>query len=105
MRVPRAVRFWTAPLLLGYWTALHAAPAAAGLAPSRVSGETVIASTRDADLVAARRALEHKLVVQKLRYYGVAAADVEARLASRRAGPIDLRPRGRPRVRGPRLPA
>ena len=80
--MPRAVRLWTAWLLLVYWVALDVSPAAAGLAPSRVSGVTTIASTRDADLVIVRHALEHKLVAQKLRDYGVDPANVEARLAT-----------------------
>lgn len=80
--MPRAVRLWTAWLMLVYWVALDVSPAAAGLTPSRVSGVTSIASTRDADLVVVRRALEHQQVAQKLRDYGVAPADVEVRLAS-----------------------
>jgi hypothetical protein len=80
--IPRAVRFWTAVVLLGYWTVLHVAPAAAGLAPSRVSGQTSIVSSRDADMLVVQRALEHKLVAQKLRDYGVAPAEVQARLAT-----------------------
>ena len=77
---PRPLRTWTALILVLYWGGLDVAPAAAGLAPSRVSGATQIASTRDADLRVVERALEHKLVVQKLRDYGVSATDVRARL-------------------------
>ena len=80
--MPRAVRLWTAWLMLVYWVALDVSPAVAGLAPSRVSGVTSIGSTRDADLVIVRRALEHQQVAQKLRDYGVAPAQVEARLAT-----------------------
>ena len=79
---PRLLRFWTALLLLALWGCLHAAPAAAGLAPSRMSGVTAIGSSRDADLLVVQRALEHRLVAQKLRDYGVTKAEVEARLAS-----------------------
>jgi hypothetical protein len=75
------VRFATALFLLVYFGALNVAPAMAGLAPSRVSGETAIASSRDADLRVVRRALEHRLVAQKLRDYGVQPSDVELRLA------------------------
>jgi hypothetical protein len=78
----RSLGFWTALLTVAWWCSLQAAPAFAGLAPSRVSGVTAIASARDADIVAVQRALEHKLVAQKLRDYGVAPGDVQARLAS-----------------------
>jgi len=57
-------------VLLVYWCGMHAAPAFAGLAPSRTSGTTAIASARDADMIAVQRMLEHKVVVQKLRDYG-----------------------------------
>jgi hypothetical protein len=43
---------------------------------------TTIASARDADVLAVQRALENKVVRQKLADYGVSAAEVEARLAS-----------------------
>jgi len=83
MRIfPRALRFWTALLMVCWWGVLHVAPAAAGLAPSRLSGETTITSTHDADVIAVQRALENKLVAQKLRDYGVAPADVQLRLAT-----------------------
>lgn len=52
--------YWTALLCLTWFVSLEAAPALAGLAPSRVSGVTAIASARDADLLAVQRALEHK---------------------------------------------
>ncbi len=74
--------FWTALLTLTWLGSLEAAPALAGLAPSRVSGESAIASARDADLVVLQRALEHKILAQKLRDYGVAPGEVSARLAS-----------------------
>lgn len=79
---PRTLRFWTALLMVTWWSVLHVAPAMAGLAPSRLSGETAITTTRDADVIAVQRALENKLVAQKLRDYGVAPADVQLRLAS-----------------------
>jgi len=79
---PRTLRFWTALLMLFYWSAMHIAPAAAGLVPSRTSGETSVTSARDADLLIVERALEHKLVAQKLRDYGVAPNEVKSRLAS-----------------------
>ena len=74
--------FWTALLAVTWLFWLDAAPAFAGLAPSRASGVTAVASARDADLIAVQRALEHKLVAQKLRDYGVAPDEVKARLAS-----------------------
>lgn len=80
--VPRRLRFWTALLLVLSLSALDFGPAIAGLAPSRVSGTTSIASARDADMVMVQRALENKVVAQKLRDYGVASADAQARLAS-----------------------
>ena len=74
--------FWTALISAVWLLSLEAAPALAGLAPSRVSGATAIASARDADLIAVQRALEHKIVAQKLRDYGVTPDDVKARLAT-----------------------
>ena len=79
---PRVLRCWTAVLLVFCMSALDFSPAFAGLAPSRVSGATSILSSRDADLLLAQRALENKIVAQKLRDYGVAAGDAQARLAS-----------------------
>jgi len=79
---PRRLRFWTALFLLLYWSGLHVAPAAAGLAPSRTSGETTVTSPRAADLVVVERTLENKLVAQKLRDYGVEPDQVRARLAN-----------------------
>jgi hypothetical protein len=77
---PRALRFWTALVLLFYWSAIHVAPASAGLVPSQPSGVTAIASQRDADVVAVQRALEHRIVAQKLLDYGVRPDEVRARL-------------------------
>ena len=74
--------FWTALISAVWLLSLEAGPALAGLAPSRVSGATAIASARDADLIAVQRGLEHKIVAQKLRDYGVTPDDVKARLAT-----------------------
>jgi len=79
---PSRLRFWTALLVLVYWSAIHIGPAAAGLAPSRVSGVTQIATTRDADMVVVQRALENKVVAQKLRDYGVSPDDTKLKLAT-----------------------
>jgi hypothetical protein len=79
---PRRLRFWTALVVALYLGVLDIAPAAAGLAPSTLSGATTIASTRDGDLLIAQRALENKVVAQKLRDYGVSPADAQLRLAS-----------------------
>jgi hypothetical protein len=78
----RPLYSWTAILVVLCLSAIDIAPAAAGLAPSRLSGVTTIASTRDADMLMAQRALENKVVAQKLRDYGVAPADAQARLAN-----------------------
>jgi Family of unknown function (DUF6627) len=69
-------------LLLALWFfGLVAFPslAAASLAPSKTSEGTAPAG-READLQAVRRALELKLVAQKLKDYGVSTSEVEARL-------------------------
>jgi hypothetical protein len=79
---PRKLRFGTALLVVLGMSALDFSPALAGLAPSRTSGATTIASARDADMVVARRVLENKIVGQKLQDYGVAAADAQIKLAS-----------------------
>ena len=79
---PRRLRFWTALVLLAYWCCMHAAPAFAGLAPSRTSGVTAVGSVRDADLIAVQRMLEHKVVAQKLRDYGVTPEQARLRVAS-----------------------
>jgi hypothetical protein len=63
-------------------SALNFGPAQAGLAPSRTSGTTDIASARDADMLVAQRTLENKIVAQKLRDYGVTAEEAQFRLAS-----------------------
>lgn len=78
---PRKLRLGTALIAVLCMSALDFSPAMAGLAPSRSSGATAIASTRDADMRVAQRALENRIVAQKLRDYGVAAADVQLKLA------------------------
>jgi hypothetical protein len=65
-----------------WFSTLHVAPATAALVPSQTSGGTAIVSPRDADLLVVRRALEHRIVEQKLRDYGVTTSDVQVRLAS-----------------------
>src|SRR5437867_3435756 len=83
MRIfPASLSLVTALFLIVLLSLFEIAPAVAELAPSRLAGETAVASTRDADLVMVRRALEHRLVAQKLRDYGVAPREVEMRLAS-----------------------
>ncbi len=79
---PKRLRFITALVVVSWFSLLHAAPAAAGLASSRLSGTTAIASPRDADMIAVQRALENKLVVQKLADYGVTPDQVQVRMAS-----------------------
>src|SRR5262245_3635561 len=78
---PRQLRFWTALMMIGWMGAMDVAPAAAGLAPWRASEATTIGSVRAADLLVVQRALENKLVAQKLRDYGVTPSDAQARLA------------------------
>jgi hypothetical protein len=79
---PKAIRFWTAILVIFSMSSLDICPVAAGLAPSARSGVTSIASVRDADLLAAQRALENKVVAQKLLDYGVSPAEAQLKLAS-----------------------
>jgi len=79
---PRRLRFVTALALVLYWGGMHVAPAFAGLAPSRPSGVTTIASARDADMIAVQRMLENKIVVQKLRDYGVTPDQARLRAAN-----------------------
>ena len=63
------------PALLGL--VVKGTPAWAGLAPSRTTAETgIVTSERQADLRVVQRALENKVVAQKLRDYGVTPADV-----------------------------
>lgn len=79
---PGTLSFFTAILVIACMTVIQVGPVAAGLAPSRTSGTTAIGSIRDADMVLATRALENKVVAQKLQDYGVVPADAQARLAS-----------------------
>jgi hypothetical protein len=79
---PRKLHFGTTLIVVLCMSALNFSPALAGLAPSQTSGATTIASARDADLLVAQRVLENKLVAQKLRDYGVAAADAQLKLAN-----------------------
>jgi hypothetical protein len=85
---PRPLRFWTAVLVILCMSAIDIGPAAAALAPSRVSGATSIASARDADMLLAQRVLENKIVAQKLRDYGVVPADAQAQLANMSDGDL-----------------
>jgi hypothetical protein len=79
---PQAIRSWIALLVIVAMSALDISPALAGLAPSTTSGATSVASVRDADLLIAQRALENKVVAQKLRDYGVSPAETQLKLAS-----------------------
>ena len=79
---PKRLRFMTALVVATYWCVLHVTPAAAAVTASRLTGTTAITSARDADMLAVQRALENRLVAQKLEDYGVTPAEVEVRLAS-----------------------
>lgn len=79
---PKRLRFLTAAIVVLCMAVMEVAPAAAGLSPSRTSGTTSIASSRDADMLVAQRALENKVVAQKLQDYGLAPDEAQARLAS-----------------------
>ena len=81
MKFSKPLRLWTALLVVLCLTSLEISPAAAGLSPSARSGTTTIASARDADLLVAQRALENKVVAQKLRDYGVSPAAAQMKLA------------------------
>lgn len=81
-KFPRSLRFWTTLLLVLCMSSLSINPALAGIAPSTQSGVTTIASERDADLLVAQRALENKVVAQKLHDYGVSPDEAQAKLAS-----------------------
>jgi len=79
---PRMLRFWTALVVILHLGAFAVAPATAGLVASQVTGTTDIASVRDADMQVVQRALENKVVAQKLADYGVAAEDAQLKLAT-----------------------
>ena len=81
-KFPKSLRFWTTLLLVLCMSSLSINPALAGIAPSTQSGVTTIASERDADLLVAQRALENKVVAQKLHDYGVSPEAAQLRLAS-----------------------
>jgi hypothetical protein len=82
MRIfPRSRLFPVALVLAAYLAALQAAPALAAVVPSRLSDGSVLTSTREADLLAVQRMLEHKWVAQRLQDYGVRPAEVQAKLA------------------------
>ena len=78
---PRPLRVVVALVMVVWWCGLEAAPACAGLAPSQPTGVTGVNGARDADLIIVRRALEHRVVAQKLRDYGVTPDQVRAKLA------------------------
>ena len=80
--MPRPLQTWTAILMIAAMSLLNVGPAAAGIAPSRVSGQTALVSVRDADLVIATRALENRIVAQKLQDYGVSTEAAAARIAN-----------------------
>ncbi len=79
---PRKLRCLTAVVVVMCMSVLNFSPAFAGLAPSQTTGNTSITSMRDADMVVAQRALENKVVAQKLQDYGMNATDSQAKLAS-----------------------
>jgi hypothetical protein len=81
-KFPKSLRFWTTLLLVLCMSSLSINPALASLAPSTPSGVTTITSARDADLLVAQRALENKVVAQKLHDYGVSPDEAQAKLAS-----------------------
>lgn len=80
-RFPGTLRRWTAAIAILTMSALDFSPAIAGLSPSRTSGTTRITAERDADMLVAQRALENRIVRQKLLDYGVTADDVQLKLA------------------------
>ncbi len=81
-KFPKVLRMWTALIVILSMSALDIVPAAAGLAPSTRSGTTTVDSPRDADMLIAQRTLEHKVVAQKLRDYGVTPAEAQLKLAN-----------------------
>src|SRR5881296_3199782 len=79
---PQRLRLGTALFMAFYLTAFNVVPATAGLVRSRASDATTIASPRDADLVIVQRALENRIVAQKLRDYGLSPAEARLKVAS-----------------------
>jgi hypothetical protein len=80
--ISRSIRLWLAALVIVSMSAIEVGPAFAGLTSSHTSGATGIASVRDADMLMAQRALENKVVAQKLHDYGLTPAQSQARLAA-----------------------
>ena len=78
----RSFRLWVALVMALCISTLQVTPALAGLASSRCSDATDIHSARDADMLMAQRALENRVVAQKLKDYGVAPGDAQSRLAA-----------------------
>jgi hypothetical protein len=81
-KLPKPFRFWTILLMVLCMTSLSVQPAIAALAPSTRSGVTTIDSARSADLLVAQRALENRVVAQKLLDYGVSPDEARLKLAS-----------------------
>src|SRR5512138_703745 len=79
---PVRLRVVVALLMAAYLSLVNVVPAAAGLVASRLTGSTAIDSPRAADLLVVQRALENRLVAQKLADYGVTPDQVQLRLAS-----------------------
>lgn len=79
---PARLRFAVALVMAAWLSLMNVAPATAGLVASRLSGSTTIDSPRAADLLVVQRALENRVVAQKLADYGVSRADVQVRLAT-----------------------
>jgi hypothetical protein len=81
-KLPKPFRFWTILLMVLCMTSLSVQPAIAALAPSTRSGVTTIDSARSADLLVAPRALENRVVAQKLLDSGVSPDEARLKLAS-----------------------
>ena len=80
--ITRSFRLWLTAIAIVSMSTIEIAPAFAGLTPSQASGATSIGSVRDADMLMAQRALENKVVAQKLHDYGLTPAQGQARLAA-----------------------
>ncbi|MBP8137165.1 MAG: PA2779 family protein [Candidatus Eisenbacteria bacterium] len=80
-RLSHFLRACTVALVIAALGLVTVSPSIAGLSPSQPSGTTAITSARDADMVVAMRGLEHRVVAQKLRDYGVTPEAAQARLA------------------------
>jgi hypothetical protein len=88
LRFHGVLRFLTALVLIFSFSALDLSTATAGLAPSTRTGATTVASARDADMLVVQRALENKVVAQKLRDYGMSPAAAQLKLASMSDGDL-----------------